>query len=93
MLLSEWYIFMDPCYGPVYGLNLKPLMCDAILSPSFYKQGKGGQVFKIGSRALVYFHIPNNIYEAYDQWCEKQEYNRLVQDVSSLSQFFLVVKF
>ena len=56
--------------------------CDAILSPSFYKQGKGGLIFKIGSRVLVYFHVPNDIYEAYDRWCEQQEYNSLAQDVS-----------
>jgi hypothetical protein len=59
--------------------------CDAIFSPSFYKQGKGGPVFKTGSRVIVFFHIPNNIYEEYDRWCDQQEYNRMVQDVRFLN--------
>jgi hypothetical protein len=52
--------------------------CDAILSPSFYKQGKGGPSFKIGSRPLIYSHIPNDIYEEYDRWCDQREYDCLM---------------
>ena len=53
---------------------------DALLCPSFFKNArKGGQTFK-GGKALVHFHIPNNIYTAYEACLEEREYQNLVLD-------------
>jgi len=56
--------------------------CDALLCPSFFKNAKkGGQMFK-GGKALVHFHILNNIYTVYEACLEEREYQKLVLDES-----------
>jgi len=49
---------------------------DAILCPSFFKSAKNGSqtVFK-GGKAIVQFHIPNNVYARYGAWIEEREFH------------------
>ena len=57
---------------------------DALLCPSFFKNArKGGQTFK-GGKALVHFHIPNNVYAAYEACLEEREYQNLILDESQI---------
>jgi len=56
---------------------------DAILCPSFFKSAKNGSqtVFK-GGKAIVQFHIPNNVYVRYEAWIEEHEFQKLFPDES-----------